>query len=286
MNNSTQEFRPKERTLSKTFPALLQRLLVAVVGIPLMLGAAYAGGYWLLALVMVLSALGQREFYSLARTKGQAPLAWWGIALGLTLILSIFSGSPYLWGSTVFTLLALCSWLVFAHQIGNAIVRLAVTVFGVVYVPVLLSHLLLLRGGFGPLGFPLLLSTFALVWINDTAAYFVGMNFGKHRLAPTVSPKKSVEGLCGGLIATCGAAVAITFVWPRELPLVHAVALGAGIVLFATLGDLFESLLKRDAGVKDSGNLLPGHGGILDRFDSMVFVVPFVYWFARLIIVR
>ena len=138
---------------------------------------------------------------------------------------------------------------------------------------------------YGPLGFKLLVLTFALVWIGDTGAYFTGMAFGKRPLAPKISPKKSMEGLAGGALVTLAAAFLISRYWIWELELWQAIVIGLGIIIFGTLGDLFESLLKRDAEVKDSGNLLPGHGGILDRFDSMMFALPFVYWFCRIFVI-
>jgi phosphatidate cytidylyltransferase len=155
----------------------------------------------------------------------------------------------------------------------------------VVYVAGLLGHLLLLRGLDDVLGFKLAVLTMALIWIGDTGAYFVGMALGKRPLAPKISPKKSMEGLAGGALFTLAAAFLIARFWIWELSAWQALAIGLGVVIFGTLGDLFESLIKRDAGVKDSGSLLPGHGGVLDRFDSMMFALPFVYWFYRIFVI-
>jgi len=126
-----------------------------------------------------------------------------------------------------------------------------------------------------PNGHRWLLAALAIVWAADTGAYFAGRKFGKHKLAPRVSPNKTIEGMVGGLLA--GVAVGVVFALfagatPAQLPLVALVALVA--VLFSVIGDLFESLLKRHAGVKDSGHLIPGHGGVLDRIDGVVAALP------------
>ena len=112
-----------------------------------------------------------------------------------------------------------------------------------------------------------------LIWINDIGAYMIGSQWGKHKIAPSISPGKSIEGTIGGGLATIAAGFILHTVWP-EIPLYYLATLSFATPLFALAGDLWESALKRDAGVKDSGHLLPGHGGILDRYDSLLFVMP------------
>jgi len=136
------------------------------------------------------------------------------------------------------------------------------------------------------MGTGLLLFTFALIWINDTGAYFTGVTFGKHPLAPHISPKKSVEGLIGGVSATVIAAIVARHYWMHSVSLLDVVIIALGVSIVGTLGDLVESAFKRDSGIKDSGTILPGHGGVLDRFDSLLFAVPFVYWYYRLVMFR
>jgi phosphatidate cytidylyltransferase len=289
-----QEFRSKDWSAKKTFSGLGLRLLVAVLGIPALLAAVWIGGYWLLALVAILSLLGMKEFYHLAQVKGYAPLSWWGYAIGLSVILAVFFGHHYLWGLSVILLLLMFFSIVIRAKVDTAIMSLSSTVFGLIYVSLLLSHMILLRyisdpvmlfdEVYDPVGSKLIVLTFALIWIGDTGAYFTGMAFGKRPLAPKISPKKSMEGLAGGALFTLAAAFLIARFWIWELSAWQALAIGLGVVIFGTLGDLFESLLKRDAGVKDSGSLLPGHGGVLDRFDSMMFALPFVYWFCRIFV--
>lgn len=302
------DFRPAQRSARSLFPTLLPRVLVAAVGIPLLLGAAWLGGWWLAAVVALLSVLGLREFNAMMAAKGHRLFLWWAIIVGLMIVAGRqCPGPPLAAGLTAMAfLLVLC--LVLARTIDGAVNRIGLSLLAVAYIPGLFVHMVALRQlvyapgpawarsitGFfageagswmhGHFGFTMLALTMALVWINDTAAYFTGMAFGKTRLAPDISPKKSVEGFVGGLAVTCGAAAGARCLLLQDLPLVHALALGIGIALSGTLGDLFESLIKRDAGIKDSGTLLPGHGGILDRFDSLLFAVPFVYWYCRLVI--
>jgi phosphatidate cytidylyltransferase len=122
---------------------------------------------------------------------------------------------------------------------------------------------------------------FVVTWANDTFAYFAGMLFGKHKLYEKVSPKKTWEGFAGGAAGSVAGALIIRATLLPELPVTHAVLLGAGAAVLGPAGDFTESLLKRAAGVKDSGRLIPGHGGLLDRIDALLFVVPWVYLFVR-----
>ena len=279
-----QEFRSKDRSIKKIFSGLGLRSLVAILGIPALLAAVYYGGWWLGAAVLALSLLGLWEFYGLSRAKGLKPLTGWGLAGGTLLWYCFINPSYMAAGALTLWLLLFFSWMVVKGEVDGSLVRTGTTVFGVVYVVGLLGHLLLLRNLDYVLGFKMAALTMALIWIGDTGAYFTGMAFGKRPLSPKVSPKKSMEGLAGGALVTLAAALLIARYWIWELYVWQALAIGLGVVVFGTLGDLFESLLKRDAGVKDSGNLLPGHGGVLDRFDSMMFALPFVYWFCRIFV--
>lgn len=123
----------------------------------------------------------------------------------------------------------------------------------------------------------LLLAIFIFIWVNDTGAYLVGSRWGKRRLAPSISPKKTVEGSIGGLILVLLSAIILRLLLFTDLSWLHILLTSAVVAIFGTIGDLFESSLKRQAGVKDSGKLIPGHGGILDRIDSFLLAVPAVY---------
>lgn len=154
-------------------------------------------------------------------------------------------------------------------------------VLGVVYVPLLLAHLVLLRST--EYGIQWLFLLLVIVMAGDTAAFYVGSTIGKRRLYPEVSPKKSIEGSLGGLIGSvCGALIAHATFFP-ELAVVDAIIAAIILGLLGQLGDLFESLLKRCYGVKDSGTIIPGHGGILDRLDSIIFAAPVAYYYVSLL---
>jgi phosphatidate cytidylyltransferase len=282
---NNEDFRPRGHSLGSRFPTLGVRFLVALLGIPLMLGAAYLGGYWLLGLTAGLSWCGLWEFYGLARSKGLSPLKWWGMAGGLALLAFMGFRQPWMMGLLVVWLLLLMSHLVFRAEVDKSLDRIGITVLGLLYIPLLFGHMLLLRADYAFTGYKLMFFSMALVWICDSGAYFAGMLMGKHPLAPHVSPKKSIEGLAGGLLVTMGAAVLLQRWWLWEISPSDALLMAGGAVVLGTLGDLVESLFKRDAQVKDAGTLLPGHGGILDRFDSMLFVIPFVYWYFRLLVI-
>jgi len=282
--SNKQEFRPRDRSFKKTFSGMGVRSIVVILGIPALLAAVYYGGWWLGTAVLALSLMGLWEFYRLALVKGLKPLTVWGLAGAVLLWYCILAPSVPAAGAMALWLLLLLSWLVVKGEVEGSLARAGATVFGVIYLAGLLGHLLLLRGLGDIIGFKLAVLTMSLIWIGDTGAYFTGMAFGKRPLAPKISPKKSVEGLAGGALVTIAASLLMAHYWITELNLWQALAVGLGVTFFGTIGDLFESLLKRDAGVKDSGNLLPGHGGVLDRFDSMMFALPFVYWFCRIFV--
>lgn len=182
----------------------------------------------------------------------------------------------------VFTLLLLAAMYLFSlGPLDQLIFRLGWQVLGLIYLPLLLGHLVLLRQLPDGRGWVFLV-LFA-VMACDSAAYFVGVTCGKHKLYPAVSPKKSVEGGLGGLVGSClGVWVAAAFFLPAFGP-GHIILVGVLIGVVGQVGDLFESLLKRACGVKDSGGIFPGHGGILDRLDSLLFAFPLAYYLARLI---
>lgn len=257
-------------------------MAVAAAGIPLMAGAAWLGGWWLFALVLTLSLLGYREFARLADPDGRLAPWLWGTA-GVPLVIMFFQlpglppASAVLW---LMLLLSLC--LVPGYR--DPLKAASMGLLGLAYVPFLLGHLILIRGCDPAKGFWTLLWTMALVWIGDTGAYFAGLLIGRHKLAPSVSPNKTVEGLLGGALVAAAAAVALDAWWRLGFGAWHALGIALLATVFGTLGDLVESKLKRAAGVKDSGSLLPGHGGVLDRFDSLMFAAPAVYWYIKMAI--
>jgi phosphatidate cytidylyltransferase len=179
------------------------------------------------------------------------------------------------------TLLVLPAWYVLSnHDLDEALPSSAIAVMSTLYVGMLGGSLIRLHQDFPTDGPHLVFFLLLVVWLGDAGAYYVGKNFGKTRLSPRISPKKTVEGLIGGVIASTIAAVVIHFTFFPTFPLLHAAIAGAGLALAGVVGDLAESMWKRSADVKDSGTLIPGHGGFLDRFDSIFYTTPllYVYW--------
>ncbi|MGB9858816.1 MAG: phosphatidate cytidylyltransferase [Moorellaceae bacterium] len=255
---------------------LVQRLLVAAAGIPLLLLAAYFGGKWFLLLTGLLAVGGLKEYFYLLRQMGlKSPSAWAQLgSLGLLLIVYWKNEFP---GSLVH-FLVIGFLLVFVFTFPRySLVEIGAGFLGLLYVTGSLSHLLLLRL-VPDRGFSLVVYAFVLTWANDTGAYFAGRLWGRKRIYPLLSPGKTWEGAIGGLLATL---VVGLFIGSKLLPLGRPglLVLPLLVALFAQLGDLIESGIKRLAQVKDSGRFLPGHGGILDRFDSLLLVAPVVYYF-------
>lgn len=259
------------------------RILTAIVSLPLFLGLLYVGKWPLFAMVAGMGLIGFYEYARMWRSKQvHVPLA-----LGAPFLLAMYGwaflapGSSALLGAVVTAaVIAVMIWLLFRYE-NRTVEDAVVTLFGIFYLG-LFSYLLLLRGlGTGTgLDDGLRWVSMALVctWVGDSCAYFFGIRFGKRKLAPAISPNKSVEGAVGGGVSTVVAGwfwSAVVGVAPWQGALV-----AAGAFCLSVLGDLTESALKRYAGVKDSGKLLPGHGGVLDRFDSSLFVWPFVYYVA------
>ncbi len=193
---------------------------------------------------------------------------------------------------------------------GSALHNLSTTFMGIFYIPLCFGTFIGLREVFLPFDFPMfryfsdpnsysdpmvieqvyrwggltVISIFAMIWICDSAAYYAGMAMGKHKLFPRVSPNKSWEGTISGFIFSIIAAIAAKYLVLEYLTLTNALSLGIIVGTFGQLGDLVESLFKRDAGVKDSSSILPGHGGVLDRFDSLLFAAPIVYLYLDFIL--
>jgi phosphatidate cytidylyltransferase len=262
------------------------------------------GGLPYLATVIAFVLLGQREFYRLIEEKGAQPLVAYGLAGGAALPVVAYVGSEY--HATVLmtaTLLAVMIRQVGKEQIADALVSISGTFFGVFYVGWLLSHAIVLRNfhaavvahhgadaaarlGVVPgTGIFLMLFSLAAVVLCDAGAYFAGRRFGRRKLAPRISPGKSVEGAIGGLLAGTVGALGMKAVfdvfWPGlSVPLGWraAAALGFVVSVAGMTGDLVESLLKRDAAQKDAGSLLPGMGGVLDRIDSALLAIPVMYY--------
>jgi len=235
---------------------------------------------WHFALLLSLfTAVGLHEFFAMALPdrKGELlPFALYGALAVFTPLLS--DGRLFIMAGAGFFLLAAFHFLFRLQNMESVARDVSLVVTAYLYVPFLLAHLVMLR--LLPDGSSWLLVIMLIVMTNDTAAYYIGSAIGKHRLYPAVSPKKSVEGALGGLLGSLGGTLLAKFTFFGSLSYVDAVLAAVLIGVTGQLGDLFESLLKRSFGVKDSGAILPGHGGVLDRLDSIILAAPVTYYFA------
>jgi phosphatidate cytidylyltransferase len=272
----------------------MKRILTAIVGLPILLYTVWSRSpYFFVILTAIAALLALSEFYGLASKVGYKPQIVVGYIAGLVVLASYLFNEPSLAVAAVIALsiVSLSAALRSADEIKNSLMSVSSTVFGVIYVAFLPGCLIgvrMLPDAVTRLSAPHLASKvltmfFALVMMTDTGAFYVGRSLGRHKLAPKISPGKTVEGAIGGLAAAIITGFLCRVLFFPEIPITHALALGAAIGLVGQIGDLAESMLKRGAGVKDSGNLLPGHGGMLDRIDSILFCAPLLYYYARLL---
>ncbi len=310
---------------------LTTRILVALFGIPLIIGLTLWGGYAFLGFVAVVSMLALWEFYGLARARGIAPQVFPGIVMGLCFIAAFSYDRLHrvlltlldTWGYQVpfpsmaqvflIILLVLVPMTMLVELFrgrASALTNIAVTHMGALYVCFSFGALVGLRELFVPADFPVylhfsstgpavpddiaatiyrwggwtVLTLFASIWACDSGAYFAGRAFGRHKLFERVSPKKTWEGAVAGFVAAVGAFLLMRALVLPYLSVAEALVCGVIVGSFGQLGDLAESLLKRDAGLKDSSTLIPGHGGILDRFDSIMVVAPVLFLYLDFIV--
>ncbi len=254
---------------------MLTRTLSAMVFVPILLGLTYMGGPYTAILVALISLLGLHEALLIGKKMGfQA----WNIS---TYLFSILWLALVFRGEIRWMVPLLIAWLLYsmgkmALKYPQVTLREAgYNCFAPLYTVTLFSHLYLIRE-FGE-GVAWALLSFALVWATDTFAFLVGRKMGKHLLAPQISPKKTIEGSVGGLIFCILTGLIAWKIIGEASPWAYLV-LSIVVGCSAQIGDLFESALKRSVKIKDSGNLIPGHGGILDRFDSLLFVIPIMYY--------
>ncbi|MDE2491968.1 MAG: phosphatidate cytidylyltransferase [Elusimicrobia bacterium] len=253
---------------------LLPRVLTALVGIPLLLYLAHVGGPAFSLLVVGVSALCCYEYALVLRLGGRPVQAPTEVLLGAALAACAAFGGPV---GIVLAAGTAAAILVEMFSAAHSLDRAALTLFGAVFAGWMPAHLALIRE-IRPHGQAYLFMTFVSVWCMDTAAYAVGRSLGRQSLS-ALSPKKTWEGAIGGFLAAVAVCEIFSrFVFKGALPPLRAAGLGALIGTTGQLSDLAESLVKRDAGVKDSGALLPGHGGVLDRFDSYILCAPALYY--------
>lgn len=262
-----------------------QRIITALWALPLLLLFIWFDTPWFPLIIILISGLviiGIFEFYRLAVFSGGQPMVILGLLWALIFVVSAHFEADYLPASVLASAVVVPGIMVFALRRENRLSVWAWTVVGIFYIGWTLSHYVSLRElDFGRNWVILaIFSTFAC----DTGAFLIGRAFGRHHFAPTISPGKTWEGAIAGLAAAIAAAVALRFIlnigsWTLPVGYLHSAILGLLIGVLAQAGDLLESLMKRKAGVKDSGTLLRGHGGLLDRMDSLVLTGVVVYYY-------
>lgn len=300
---------------------LTKRVLVAAVGIPFALLIIVLGGFPFFITVSFISLISLLEFYSLAEKKGFAPHKINGTIFGIILQMVFFIQfshfgklSPFMSAILIYLFFVLVTLICETYSINpNKIANVGVTVLGISYISIFFITFYIMREfNYFLYLFDIHVKSFALgqnfalltqllkiaperwafliitmlgsIWVCDSAAYFIGRAIGKHKLFERISPKKTIEGAIAGFVFAILAFVGLGELFLAEIPVVHFIVGGSIVGVLGQYGDLAESMLKRDAGVKDSSNLLPGHGGALDRFDSILFVSPSYFIYLSIVI--
>lgn len=268
--------------------ALLKRIVFGLLfSITIILGVLYCKEAFFLVFLFIL-IIAMREFYMITKLAGASPLSWLGIFTGISVFstgyMYSFFGDGY-WFFFIIVELSLLLIFEIFRDTKTTILNFSALLAGIIYVAFPLTIIQYLffseyhSSDYNPY---LVLSIFFIIWMNDSGAYMVGSSVGKHKLAPKISPNKTWEGAIGGAILS----LILVLLLPQNflpIPLIERIILAIIVVSFSTLGDLFQSKLKRSVNIKDSGKILPGHGGILDRIDSMLFAFPAVFVYLGII---
>jgi len=272
---------------------LRQRVLSAIIIVPILFASIWFSNPWFSIVVAIAALLGVIEYYAMVDRTGWQPLAIFGTLWTLFFIFNAYYAPKYssnniyilVTSALIASAVALSLvWVLFLRSSSKKVmISWAASMAGIFYMGWLLSYWVLIMNHYGGdwngrnWVLIALFSTFAV----DTAAYFIGRTWGRHKMAPTVSPRKTWEGAIGGLVGALVAVIALALLLNVDISYGEMVILGVLIAVFAQLGDLAESKLKRSMGVKEASNLIPGHGGILDRLDSIVFTGVVVYYCLR-----
>ena len=261
----------------------ITRVIVAVLAIPLILAVCYFGKYYFLVFTLGIALLSFYEFSLMAKNKGMNLNLWLGFFAIIVIVTNKYFHLQIDNYNFLILFVIIISLVELFRNNGSAIYNLGGTLFGVMYLGLFSASLVGIREFYYPFeeqynngGF-LVISIFASIWICDSAAYYGGTALGKHRLFLRVSPKKSWEGAVFGFVFSVLTMVAAKFIVLNFLDWNTIIAMGVIVGIIGQLGDLVESLFKRDAQVKDSSNIIPGHGGIFDRFDSLLLSAPVIF---------
>lgn len=264
---------------------LNKRIISALVALPLLFAAVILGKYIFFAGICILTIAGLYEYFKAVSNGGVKPMKLVGHALGIILLFFILNNTDISIITPVITLdiLILLSIPIFNQKYN--FLSAGATIIGILYIPLFFSYLYLIRSIHG-VGLYLVWFVFISSWFSDTFAYFTGRVLGKIKLCPTISPKKTVEGSIGGIISSIMGCIVYGMVLNRlsilNIPILHLAIMGLLGSILSQLGDLAASSIKRNVGIKDYGNIMPGHGGVLDRFDSILFVAPLIYYYITL----
>lgn len=278
------------------------RLLIAGIFIPIVFWILLRGEIVFLLGVCAVIGISLYEFYSMIKHKDVRVFMKTGILIGISIpiiyYLAYTSKFPKYEKLMVFGIVGIIIFLmtkeILMGEIKEAIRDISYTLFGILYISLLFTHALFMKhvstsniDFFGlqvEEGRMWVLTAFLLVWASDSIAYFVGIAIGKNKILPKISPKKSVEGSIAGFLGPIIAMIGIKFWYFPHISILHCIAIGAIVGIFGQLGDFGESLLKREFEIKDSGKIFLGHGGMWDRFDSMLFVMPLLYYYVKIVI--
>lgn len=260
------------------------RVLSAILGIPLILFVLYFKGLFLYLFVAAVSLVGLFEYFRAMNNIGiktNSILAYTAVIIyNLMLMMPVYQARPGF--IIVFSLMLLFTYEIIAQK--HNITEISITLLGIIYIPFLFSHLLFIEKL--EYGNVIIWLPFLTAWFTDTFAYFIGISMGKVKLSPRISPKKTVEGAIGGILGSVGMNSVVGLVlsvFGVNIGLQHFILTGFLCGIVSEIGDLAASYIKRYTGIKDFGSLIPGHGGILDRFDSILFTAPVIYYYFVLI---
>ncbi len=264
-----------------------KRELFALVAVPLLVGVIWWAPAWaLLAVLGIATTIAADEFLGMARSSGVSCSRWLPLMLTATVLAVswIWNGPGLATAAVAVVVILPTAQLLNPESPNGSLSGVAVSTFAVLFLGATGACLGWLRLWPDPeLAIRLLLLFLFTIWIGDSGAYYVGSRLGRHKMSPRVSPNKTWEGLAGGTIATLAAAAVINLVFAIPLPWIHLIAVAVILAVAAPLGDLVESQFKRDTGIKDSSTLIPGHGGFLDRTDSLLYAAPPVLGYLMLV---
>ncbi|MBE3126814.1 MAG: phosphatidate cytidylyltransferase [Candidatus Atribacteria bacterium] len=271
--------------MEEKYNNILKRTATIIIAVFLAFLTIFWKGFPFFIIIIIIALLGLKELYSIAYKLGYRPSYILGSVLTFYFII-IRVYDIYCWNyyieNIIITFFIILTFIfqLFKKDYSKVLAEISITIFGSIYLGYLLSFMLKIKDL--PNGNYYLISLLIITWANDTGAYLIGTKFGKNKIFPKISPKKTIEGSIGGIIFS----IASTFALKNWLNLTFNELLSLGLIIsiIAQLGDLFESVLKRGSGIKDSGTLIPGHGGILDSLDSLIFTAPIFYYYYYIVL--